>query len=988
MRHTGSYAAPDQRDELLRVATRDGRLVVSGSDRPFTLESDRVWLVAQGEVHVFSALRDANGEAGSRSHVLTVPTGGAVLGFGTATDVVPGRLMLAVGSTDTQLIEVSREWLGQYHAMPQGRPAVHTLVDAWVEALSAGISRDVAPKRCAELELGREIKVSQAVAARPRAAVGWVRHLEGHSLFLGRESLTVNGSGYTPIARRAWLHMQDQSRVHMLPTDGLPDEAALWQGLDTLHAIVLRYADLVAARGRAADRDRLQRRGRAAAARLADACRALAATLQGPDRRAAATEDVTGNAGAKDMHAALYEASRLVGSAMGVTIRPYATSETGQAPRDPLEAIARSSRIRVRRVALRDAWWRQENGPLLGYTEGDMRPVALLPERGGYRLQDPLAATVAPVTAENAAGIHAFAYTFYRPFPDTELTVRDVLSAGLFGCRRDLLVVLAMGAAGALLGLVPAMATGRMFNTIIPGAERSQLVQMTLVLVVCAMTTAMFNVTRGLALLRIEARMAGSVQSAVWDRLLSLPMPFFRSYTAGDLAVRAMNIDAIRQVVSGTTVTAIIGGVFSLVNFALMFHYSSTLAWRATILIGVAVAVTSLGSILQLRHQRAALAVQARTSGLVLELLSSIAKLRVAGAERHAFAVWAARFSDQRRIQYRVRQLANGVQAFNGAFPVLAMTVLFWAAMPMLSAGTMIRTGDFLAFLSAYGACQGALLGTCAALLSTLNVIPLYEQAKPILRTRPEVDDDKSDPGTLTGDIAIQRATFRYATDGPQVLRDLSLQVAPGEFVAFVGPSGSGKSTILRLLLGFEKLESGGIYYDGQELGRLDVQAVRRQIGVVLQNGRLMSGDIFTNIVGSAPLTMDDAWEAARMAGFDDDVKAMPMGMHTVISEGGGTLSGGQRQRLMIARAIVQRPRILFFDEATSALDNRTQRIVSESLERLNATRVVVAHRLSTIVNADRIIVIDRGQVVESGRYEELMLNGGPFAELARRQLA
>jgi ATP-binding cassette subfamily C protein len=215
----------------------------------------------------------------------------------------------------------------------------------------------------------------------------------------------------------------------------------------------------------------------------------------------------------------------------------------------------------------------------------------------------------------------------------------------------------------------------------------------------------------------------------------------------------------------------------------------------------------------------------------------------------------------------------------------------------------------------------------------------------------------------------------------------VSFHVKAGEFVAFVGPSGSGKSTVLRLLLGFEEPESGAIYFDGQELAGLDLQAIRSQIGVVLQNGRLMSGDIFTNIVGSSLATIDDAWEAARMAGLDLDVKRMPMGMHTVVSEGGGTLSGGQRQRLMIARALLRRPTVLFFDEATSALDNRTQAIVGESLDRLHATRIVVAHRLSTIMHADQIYVMEGGRIVERGNYGELMENKGLFSELAKRQL-
>jgi ATP-binding cassette subfamily C protein len=508
-----------------------------------------------------------------------------------------------------------------------------------------------------------------------------------------------------------------------------------------------------------------------------------------------------------------------------------------------------------------------------------------------------------------------------------------------------------------------------------------------MILIVSALATALFTLARGIALLRIESRMGAAVQAGVWDRLLGVPLQFFRPYTAGDLATRAMSIDAMRQLFSGVTVTAIMGGIFSLGNFGLMFYYSAAMAWRATLLIGLAMIVTAVGSYLQLSHQRSVYFMQAKTEGLVLQLLSGIAKLRVAGAEIQAFALWARRFGAQRQRQYKIRRIANWVQAFNAAFPVAAYILIFWCALPLIAQSHTMRTGDFMAFLSAYASCSGALLSTCIALLNTLNVVPLYEQAKPILQTPPEVTAGRADPGLLAGQIEVQHAVFRYQSDGPAVLRDVTFEVRPGEFVALVGPSGSGKSTVLRLLLGFESLESGSVYFDGQELSGLDVQAVRRQIGVVLQSGRLMSGDIFTNIVGSSLVTLEDAWEAARMAGFADDVQAMPMGMHTVISEGGGTLSGGQRQRLMIARALVHRPRILFFDEATSALDNRTQAIVSQSLERLQATRIVVAHRLSTIANADRIVVLERGRVVEMGNYAHLMAQRGLFADLARRQI-
>jgi ABC-type bacteriocin/lantibiotic exporter with double-glycine peptidase domain len=327
----------------------------------------------------------------------------------------------------------------------------------------------------------------------------------------------------------------------------------------------------------------------------------------------------------------------------------------------------------------------------------------------------------------------------------------------------------------------------------------------------------------------------------------------------------------------------------------------------------------------------------------------------------------------------------NLLIVFTAAFTTTTTIVIF--ATLAASTQSSRSTGTVLAFMAAFGGLLTAALTLNSSVLSILRVVPLLENARPVLETVPEVDTQKAHPGELTGAVEVSHVSFRYQPDGPQVLQDVSLKANPGEFIAVVGPSGSGKSTLFRMLLGFEAPESGSVYYDAQELAELDVQAVRRQIGVVLQNGKLMPGDIFTNIVGNSLLTIEDAWEAARMAGFDEDIRQMPMGMHTYISEAGGTFSGGQRQRLMIARAIVGKPRILLFDEATSALDNRTQAIVSRSLERLNATRIVIAHRLSTIVNADRIYVMVGGQVVQQGSYAQLAQQEGPFRELIRRQL-
>jgi ATP-binding cassette subfamily C protein len=523
------------------------------------------------------------------------------------------------------------------------------------------------------------------------------------------------------------------------------------------------------------------------------------------------------------------------------------------------------------------------------------------------------------------------------------------------------------------------------FDRVIPNADHSQLLQITLALVAGALAAALFQFTRGIAIIRVEGKLGASLQAAVWDRLLSLPVPFFREYSAGDLADRAMGIDGIRQVLSGATILSILAAVFSVFNFALLFFFDPRLAWAATGLVLVVIVVTTLAGYLKMRHQRQLTQLQGRISGLILQFITGISKLRVAGAEGRAFAFWAREFSAQRKLAHDTRTIANVLAVFNAAYPILTLMVIF--AMIAAMGKSRLSTGSFLAFNAAFSQFLLAGLQVSSVLLSALNIVPMYERIRPILQTRPEVDQAKSDPGELTGEVEVNHVTFRYDEGGPLVLRDVSLHIRPGEFVALVGPSGSGKSTLLRLLLGFEAPESGAIYYDGQELAGLDIRAVRKQLGVVLQSGKLMAGDILTNIIGASLLTVDDAWEAARLAGLDKDIEQMPMGMYTVISEGGGTLSGGQRQRLLIARAIVTKPRIIFFDEATSALDNTTQAVVSQSLERLRATRVVIAHRLSTIIKADRVFVLEAGRVVQSGSYAELVKQPGLFADLVKRQL-
>jgi len=759
--------------------------------------------------------------------------------------------------------------------------------------------------------------------------------------------------------------------------------AAFGDGLITLgqfHSLALRAITDRLQKQKQAEKQRLEEKEKNNLLFFDNALRGILSVTE-PGRKVEPLEEVEDDP--------LLAACRLVGRAMKIEIAPSPLAGKGVSAKDPLGDIALASHARIRRVALKGEWYKRDNGPLLAYLEEGNYPVAMLPlSPTQYLLHDSANKTSVPVDDQIAAQVKPFAVAFYRPFPKKAVTLREVLTFGLENCwKRDLAMVVLMGLLGGLLGMIIPIATGIVFDTIIPGGEKAQLLQIAFFLSAGALAGLLFQLTRSLAMLRLEGRMEGPIQAAVWDRLISLPAPFFKEYASGELAMRAMGISHIRKMFTGVIITTIISSLFSFFNFGLLFYYDLRLAGVATVLIAVAVAVTVFFQFSQMRYQRQTVDSSNKIASLVLQLIGCVAKLRVSGAEKRAFYLWSKEFTGLRKITYKSRTITNRLVAFESVFPVITSIVIFYTLVNVDH--NSMGAGKFVAFTSALASFMVAILALFQSLLSINVIIPLYERVKPILQALPEYDDSGSDPGELTGSIEVSHVSFRYKKEGPLVLDDVSLQVQAGEYIGIVGTSGSGKSTLFRILLGFEKPEAGQVFYNGQALDTVDIRSVRRQLGVVLQNGQLMSGDIYTNIVGAnIHLTMDDAWEAARMAGLDQDIKAMPMGLHTVVSEGAGTLSGGQRQRLLIARAIVNRPKIIYFDEATSALDNRTQAVVSESMDRLQATRIVIAHRLSTIVKCDRIIVLDKGKVLESGTYEQLMDNGGIFAELAKRQLA
>jgi NHLM bacteriocin system ABC transporter ATP-binding protein len=681
----------------------------------------------------------------------------------------------------------------------------------------------------------------------------------------------------------------------------------------------------------------------------------------------------------------LLEACRTVGDQSGIAIVEPDRSLPPNL-KTALRLVAKSSQMRVRKVLLEEGWFPVEAGPMVATMKEDGRPVALAQARsGGYLLIDHGRGERHPLDEAHAALLSPEAYVFYKAWPAVPLTGRHVLAMGLRGTRGDILRIVAFGIASALLALITPIATAQLFNEIIPTAARERLLVLVGALLLGAVAGTAFGIAQAVALVRLQTRFNESLGAALWDRILRLPVPFFRLYSIGDLANRTLSIDAIRQILAEAGFSVVLSAVFSLSSLVLLFVYDPSLALIAVSLLAVSSGVTLVLTIKEVRRQRELLELRGELSGMVVQQVVGVSKLRVTAAERRAFAQWSALFARQQTTTFEASKLSNLQTVFNaGWIPFTTLVIFWWLSRRSLDS---IDPGTFLAFLAAFGQILVANRAITAALGGMLQTVPLYERAKPIFEAVPEVFQNAQDPGALGGGVEVSHVDFRYSADGPLVLHDVSIRVEPGQFVAMVGPSGAGKSSLIRLLLGFECAEAGSVLFDGKDLATLDVELVRRQIGVVLQTAQLMPGSIFTNIVGETELTRDDAWLAASQAGLDGDLRNMPMGMDTLITEASGTLSGGQKQRLLIARALAMRPRFLLFDEATSALDNITQKTVTESLERLAVTRIVIAHRLSTIAGADKIIVMESGRVTETGTYDELMANKGPFSELAARQI-
>jgi NHLM bacteriocin system ABC transporter ATP-binding protein len=956
-----------------RAGPHGDPLVVLGDERS-------VLLVEHGGADLFAVRLGRTGPAGRWLPLGRVPAGTVLIGpSGRAGHAIIGRAVPGAVLSRLSIGRLTRA-CGESGPPAERAVAIRQLargVDAGLAVIAAAVPRSQPPAAVVNLAVRAATTVAAGAAVRPACGVQWVRISRGAAR---QEGLTDPPAGRERfcLTELDWLVADRQARVVARPTEDLIADGSLWRCLPGHLARLLSAVCDDAERRSVAEDEALRSRTSGQAAAIRSAARSLDMVARETRARVRLAEVA---ADPPDL-----AAFRLAAASLGFSIRAPAAAEPAGRVTDPVQRIALDNGVRTRSIRLDGTWWRRDMGPLLGRREADGRVFALLPARGGYVMADPQLGRMIRLTKATAAGFADHATALFRPVPPGVDRIGALLRFAISGTRRDMVRILLTSLTVALIGLLAPIMTGQVLGNFVVRAQRGLIVEGSLLVIGGAFVAAVIAVVQNFAALRLEGRSASWLQSAVWARLLSLPASFFGSHSTGELAVAALGVSAAQETLSGVVTTATLGLLTGSVNLVLVFFYDVRLALIACGLIAVYALVCTLAASREVRLQRRWYDTRRLLSTKVFQFLTGLPKLRAAAAEDRAFLQWSAGFTRSRALAVRARRVQNLLITFNAVFPLLCSIAVFGIVAGPLRGQVPIAA--FLSFYAAFTLLTSAALQFTATAITSLNVVPLLERIKPILVAEPEAAPGLASPGELAGHIELSHVSFRYGDGMPLVLDDVSIRVEAGSFVAVVGPTGCGKSTLIRLLLGFETPTAGSVRFDGQDLARLDAGAVRRQCGVVLQNAELLAGSIKANIIGSSGYSADDAWAAARMAGVDHDIAAMPMGMNTMLLDGAPTLSGGQRQRIMIARALLARPRIILFDEATSALDNPAQAVIADSTRRLRATRIVLAHRLSSVADADRIIVLDQGRIVQQGRYHELLADqDGLFASLAGQQL-
>ncbi len=982
--------AERQYASLAELAGRSGISVPCAGNLPVELdEPDSVWFIDRGAVDLFLLERRDGVQQAAPQHLLRSESGRLLPGVAPDEREANGQDttlgLVAKGLPDTVLKRLPASSLSEVHPAELAEQT-----DAWLTAITDTLARFVSrfPRPTALAEPGLTQALTPCTLSARRGVVWVSEPSRGASLFMDlvdqAELAEATGprEALIPLTRTSWLTLFDEATVAGLSTETLAREGRLLPALASFHAVAFRLERLN--RRLAVVDDANLERERTASRRTAEqaARQRLFNIYDLPVDREAAVEDT-----------ALADALHIVGRHQGIDFRVPARARPSDPPVSLVDVLDASG-VRARRVRLGSGsdsgsvWWRGDSNALLAFRAEDGQPVALLPGAlGRYREVDPVSKRNVRVTPARAAALADEAWMFYRPLPARAVRPADLLATAMRGSGADVARLVLAGIPGGLIKLLPALALGFVANHLAGGGGVGALYAVAVTLAGFGLLGALLHLFQNTAMMRLEGRSASRVEAAFWDRLMRLPPSVLHRQPAGDLAMSGMTFQNLRDGLQGVVADSLLSAVFLLPVFGVIFFYDATLGIVALVFSLVALAVTVVLGLRQIAPHGRMIGAVRRVAGHLFQVVGGIAKLRVENAEGSAFAIWARDYREQKRAELELGALEGHARAFGDALPFLAGAVLLFVVANADERN--VPVGDFLVVYTVFVVFQSAIARLGESFGTVAAMVPAFDQMRPLLGAVPEAEVEGEPVERLGGDVLFDHVSFRYDPEGPLILDDVTIRARPGEFIAIAGESGAGKSTLFRLALGIDRPSAGAVYYDGRDLKHLNLKQVRRRIGTVPQSVRLHPQDIWDNIVAHHEgTTTEEVWETARAAGMEREIKAMPMGMMTMVGGSGGVLSGGESQRVTIARSLIGGPRIMLLDEATNWLDNESQAEVMRNLALLTSTRIVIAHRLSTLEQADRIYVMQAGKVVQDGSFAELMEVEGVFRELVRRQVA
>lgn len=956
----------------------------SSECRPLILTGENVYLIESGSVNIFCTSVDDDNFMGNRTYVSSCSAGELLFPSVPFCYKNENVCLIADALTGSKILRLENPWLDEL----SGKVVSNWLLDMleqWIDKLSAWFPRSNVPIHCKVIS-DNDLKAKNGTFEfeagedfRPERGLLWITVKEGFCAICGNEeNVLLTEGNIFPMSRHIWSSALDKTIVSVEKSSDMIHDNNFKNYYTKFYENFFRSFLLSNSYRNKAALDKRSLLAELENKALDTSLKELSALNERKTYRKNVC--VSPEALANPCFAVL----EVLGEIIGADFKFPGNIKANIPPRNLLLTVLEQNSVYYRRVALDGAWRRGESTCMVAFRQKDDSPIGLIYNRGrGYLIYEPENNICRELTEKDTSEFHRAGYSLYSQLPSKALDIKDILPFALRHLRPEMQRAFVIGLAGGIVALLQPYVTGVIFNTVIPDADIFQLCQVGVILITAAITTTLFSMGRSFALLRVKTISNYNLQAAIVGRLLRLPLTLFKRYSTGDLAQRVMGVETIREVLADNVTNALFSLIMATPNLVLMCYYSWKLTLSGMAFLSVFFIVLAAVGYLNCDNQRNQMRLDGEISGFVFQILTGINKIRNSISENRVFIKWASRFTEETSWQIKSMRNSNFLMMFNCVYPALITGVFFYLIGGLWKGS--LNIGNYLAFNSAFSSFMATVVGFAGILPALISMIPLYQRLQPVLEACPESDDSLKSPENIDGRVELSHISYRYNPDAPLALRDVNIKAESGEFIAIVGPSGAGKSTIIRLLLGFEEPESGAVFYSEMDINSINKRELRKLIGSVLQSDGLINGSIYENIAGASELPMENAWLAAEMAGCVNDIREMPMGMHTVV--GNGTISGGQQQRLLIARALAKNPRIIIFDEATSAVDNETQAHIAESLTRQNATRIVVAHRLSTIKDADRIYVLEKGQLVQVGTFDELMNEPGIFSRLAKRQM-